>query len=291
MQAIRLLWDLSGMCRNTVAQICVSPLKLYAIYSPVLQGLKGFNMEINNNTILITGGGSGIGRALAHRFHDLGNFVIVAGRKKDALDETMTGRANMKSYLLDVESPEEIAAFATKVTTAHPDLNVVINNAGIMRFENLGSKRDLADADSTIATNLLGPIRILNALIDHLVAKENAAIINVTSGLAFVPLITTPTYNATKAAIHSYTLSLREQLKGKVEVIELAPPAVQTDLTPGQATREGYLPLEQFINEVMQILQGKPTPTEIIVKNAAFLRWAEKEHRFDATLAALNIPR
>lgn len=169
-------------------------------------------------------------------------------------------------------------------------MNVLFNNAGIMRSEALGGARDLADAEATIATNLLGPIRLTDALIDHLKAQPDAAIVNTSSGLAFVPLLATPTYNATKAAIHSYTVSLREVLNGRVEVIELVPPAVQTGLTPGLETREGYLPLEAFIDEVMTLFAKVPTPPEILVERVGFLRHAEAEGRFRQTLDALNHP-
>ena len=111
---------------------------------------------------------------------------------------------------------------------------------------------------------------------------------NVSSGLAFVPLSGTPTYNATKAAIHSYTISLREQLKGKVELIELAPPAVQTELTPGQSTREGYMPLNDYIEEVMTLFQQQPTPKEILVEKVNFLRWAERDGHFDQGVEMLS---
>ena len=245
-------------------------------------------MNKSGNTILITGGGSGIGAALAQRFHDLGNTVIVAGRRKDALDATIAGRPDMHALVLDVESEAGIADFAGRLLAAHPDVNVLINNAGIMRFEALDRSRDLADAEATITTNLLGPIRLINALIDHLAAQPNAAIVNVSSGLAFVPLVATPTYNATKAALHSYTVSLRSALEGKVEVIELAPPAVQTGLTPGQETREGYQPLNEFIDEVMALFGQTPTPSEILVERVKFLRNAEAESRFDKTLQQLN---
>lgn len=245
-------------------------------------------MNKSGNTILITGGGSGIGAALAQRFHDLGNTVIVAGRRQDALDATIAGRTNMHALTLDVESEAGITDFADRLLAAHPDVNVLINNAGIMRFEALDHSRDLADAEATITTNLLGPIRVTNALIDHLAAKSGAAIVNVTSGLAFVPLVMTPTYNATKAAIHSYTVSLRTALEGKVEVIELAPPAVQTGLTPGQETLEGYQPLNEFIDEVMALFAQTPTPSEILVQRVKFLRNAEAEGRFDKTLQQLN---
>jgi uncharacterized oxidoreductase len=244
-------------------------------------------MKTNGNVILVTGGGSGIGRALAQRWNDLGNFVIVAGRRQNALDETIAGRANMAAMILDVESPEAIEAFAAALIAAHPTLNVLVNNAGIMDREALGARRDLAVAEATIVTNLLGPIRLINALVDHLGAQADAAIVNMSSGLGFVPLPGAPTYSATKAAIHSYTVSLREQLKDRIEVIEVAPPAVRTDLTPGQATREGYMPLDDFADEVIALFGQQPTPPEILVKNVHFLRAAEAEGRFADALAVL----
>lgn len=245
-------------------------------------------MKQTGNTILITGGGSGIGEALAHRFHDIGNTVIIAGRRQETLDRACEGRSHMHALVLDVESAEGVADFAERLLAAHPTLNVLVNNAGIMRFEALDRRRDLGDAEATITTNLLGPIRLTNALIDHLVTRPDAVVVNVTSGLAFVPLISTPTYNATKAAIHSYTVSMREALKGRVEVIELAPPAVQTGLTPGQETRPGYLPLEPFVDEVMTLFASEPTPREILVERVGFQRFAEAEGRFDETLTTLN---
>jgi len=245
-------------------------------------------MKTSGNTILVTGGGSGIGAALAHRFHDAGNVVIIAGRRQDALDAAAAGRPDIHTMTLDVESAEGVADFAARLLVAFPALNVLINNAGIMRFEVLDHARDLSDAEATITTNLLGPIRLTNALIDHLVAQPDAAIVNVTSGLAFVPLVDTPTYNATKAAIHSYTVAMREALAGKVEVIELAPPAVQTGLTPGQETREGYQPLGEFADEVMTLFAQQPTPPEILVQRVGFLRNAEREGRFDAAFKQMN---
>ena len=245
-------------------------------------------MKQSDNTILITGGGSGIGEALAHRFHDLGNTVIVAGRRLETLDKAIAGRTNMHALELDVESAGGVADFAERLLATHPKVNVLINNAGIMRFEALEQSRDLSDAEKTIQTNLLGPIRLTNALIDHLVKQPDATIINVTSGLAFIPLFVTPTYNATKAAIHSYTIAMREVLKGKVEVIELAPPAVQTGLTPGQEDRAGYLPLKDFTEEVMTLLLQQPTPRELLVERVHFQRFAEAEGRFDDTVAKLN---
>ncbi|WP_066584732.1 SDR family oxidoreductase [Sphingomonas pruni] len=245
-------------------------------------------MKSSGNTILITGGGSGIGEALAHRFHDAGNIVIIAGRRQDALDAAAAGRPDIHTMTLDIESGQGVTDFAARLLAAFPALNVLINNAGIMRLEPLDRSRDLADAEATVTTNLLGPIRLTNALIDHLTAQPDAAIVNVTSGLAFVPLVETPTYNATKAAIHSYTIAMRDALAGKVEVIELAPPAVQTGLTPGQETREGYQPLDEFADEVMTLFGQQPTPAEILVQRVNFLRNAEREGRFDAAFQQMN---
>lgn len=245
-------------------------------------------MKNSGNTILITGGGSGIGEALAHRFHDAGNTVIVAGRRQGALDAAAAGRPNIHTMTLDVESAGAIEDFAKRVVAAFPALNVLINNAGIMKFEDLAHRRDLADAEATVVTNLLGPIRLTNALIDHLTVQADAAIVNVTSGLAFVPRIDAATYCATKAAIHSYTVSLRETLKDRIEVIELVPPGVQTELTPGQVDRSGYMPLADFADEVMALFAQRPTPPEILVERVKPLRNAETEGRFDAMVTMLS---
>ena len=247
-------------------------------------------MKRSGNTMLITGGGSGIGRELARRFADLGNFVIVAGRRADALAETVVGRDNMVAAMVDVDDPEALASFAAELSADYPALNVLVNNAGIMREEDVSGRRDLTDAEATVTTNLLGPIRLIDALLDHLKSRDDAAIINVTSGLAFVPTARAATYCATKAALHSYTLSLRERLKGRVEVIELAPPGVQTDLTPGQATREGYMPLADFTDEAMAGFAEQPTPAEITVGRARMLRDAERDGKFEQVFAQLNPP-
>lgn len=247
-------------------------------------------MKLSGNTLLITGGGSGIGGAIAQRFHDLGNTVIVSGRRKDALQKIVAGRERMHALPLDIENVESISACVKKALEIAPSLNVLINNAGIMRFEALDHHRDLSDAEAMIDTNVLGPIRLTNALIDHLVQQPNAVIVNVSSILAFVPLVATPTYSATKAAIHSYTVSLREALRNRVEVIELAPPAVQTDLTPGQSTRAGYLPLHAYADEVIKLFQQQPTPEEIVVEKAKPMRFAEADKKFDVLFKMINPP-
>ena len=245
-------------------------------------------MNPTGNTILITGGGSGIGQALAHRLHDAGNTVIVSGRRQDALDATIAGRDRMHAVTLDIDDASAIADFARRVVADHPALNVLINNAGIMKLEDAATQRDLADAEATIVTNLLGPIRLIDALVDHLAAQPDSAIVNLTSGLAYVPLTAAPTYSATKAAIHSYTVSLRRVLDGKVEVLEIAPPGVQTALTPGQETRPGYMPLDEFADEVMALWADVPASGEILVQRVRPLRNAEAEHRFAETVVQLN---
>jgi uncharacterized oxidoreductase len=246
-------------------------------------------MKTTGNTILITGGGTGIGEALAHRFHDLGNTVIIAGRRMETLEKAIGDRPNIHALMLDQDDPASIAAFAEKLVTDFPGVNVLFNGAGIMRMEGpLNKSRDLSDAEASITSNLLGPIRVTNALIDHLGRQSDAVIVNVSSGLAFVPLVIAPTYSAIKAAIHNYTASLRAVLQGKVEVIELVPPAVQTNLTPGQQTNERFMPLDVFADQVMALFQQSPTPREILVEGVDFMRNAEAEGRFDAAVAAIN---
>lgn len=245
-------------------------------------------MKTSGNTILVSGGGSGIGLALAQRWHDAGNVVIVTGRNAAKLDSAVAGRADMHAAALDVTDPAAIRAFAADIVAKFPALNVLVNNAGIMGYEDATAARDLTSAEDTVVTNLLGPIRLIDALVGHLAEQGDSAIVNVTSGLAFVPFPKAPTYSATKAALHSYTQALRVQLEGKVELIELAPPAVRTDLTPGQSTREGYMPLDAFADEVMTLFAATPTPEEILVQNVLPLRNAEANGTVPQVLAMLK---
>lgn len=245
-------------------------------------------MQPNGNTILITGGTSGIGRALAERLHAAGNSVIITGRRRALLDEITASHAGMAGYEADMDDADAIARLAQQVIADHPALNVIVANAGVMQTEDLTVRRDLAAAQDMIVTNLLGPIRLIDAFVDHLKRQPNAAIVTVTSGLAYVPLPFAPTYSATKAAIHTYTLSLRQLLAGQVEVIELVPPGVQTDLTPGQATRDSYMPLADFIDEVVGLLAQQPTPQEILVERVKRLRHAETEGKIGEMLTMLT---
>jgi uncharacterized oxidoreductase len=245
-------------------------------------------MRLSGNTILITGGGTGIGRALAESFHKLGNQVIIAGRRKQALDAATASNPGMKSVQLNIEDPAAVRAFAVDVARQFPALNVLINNAGIMRAENLLQAENLADSEAIVTTNLLGPIRLTAALLPHLQKQAYSAIMNVSSGLAFVPLALTPTYCATKAAIHSYTESLRFQLRGSnTEVLELVPPYVQTDLMDG-ANDPRAMPLGEFIAEVMDILSKNPDTKEVCVKNVDRLRTAAASGHYDAIFHGLN---
>lgn len=247
-------------------------------------------MQITGNTIFITGGNAGIGRALAEALHARGNKVIVAGRRQEALDEVAAANPEIETVVLDMTDAGAIAEVAARLVAQHPDLNVVIQNAGIMQAEDVASEGwDGAIAEATIATNLLGPIRLTAALLPHLKARPNATIMTVSSGLAFIPLVATPTYCATKAAIHSWSQSLRTQLKDSgVEVIELAPPGVATDLMPGHANDPRSMPLADFIAEVMQLLEARPDAAEILVERVKPLRFAESSGNYDRVYAMLN---
>ena len=246
-------------------------------------------MQLTGNTILITGGGSGIGRGLAEAFHKKGNQVVIAGRRQQVLDETVAANPGMSAAVLDIESADAIRAFSQEITARYPQLNAVIQNAGIMRPEDVKSGA-VDTAEATITTNLLGPIRLTAALMPHLLAQKSAAVLTVSSGLAFLPLAPTPAYCATKAAIHSYSQSLRFQLQGtSVQVIELVPPYVQTELTGAQqATDARAMPLADYISETMSLLESAPDAHEILVERVKMLRFAERNGTYDQTYQQYN---
>ncbi|GAB2555050.1 SDR family oxidoreductase [Kribbella endophytica] len=244
-------------------------------------------MKTTGNTIFMTGGTSGIGLGLARRFRDLGNTVIISGRRKDLLDELAD--EGFGTVELDVADPASIAAAYDTIATRYPETNVLITMAGVMRGEDLRDPAHLATAERTIEINLLGTIRTITAFLPFLAQRPDATIVTVSSGLAFTPLILTPTYNATKAAVHSYTVSLRHQLAGTgVQVIELVPPAVQTNLFEGQDPDPTWMPLEEYLDESMRLFADQPDAREILVERVKFLRNSELENRYDATFAALN---
>jgi uncharacterized oxidoreductase len=237
-------------------------------------------MDMTGNTILITGGGSGIGKALAEQFHTLGNQVVIAGRRREALDSVTAANPGMKSALVDVQDPAALDAFAARIAAEYPSLNILINNAGIMKPENLKDPSEsFAVAEVTVATNLLAPMRLTKALLPVLLKQPRAAVMNVSSGLAFLPLAMTPTYCATKAGVHSYSQSLRYQLKDTaVQVIELAPPYVATELMGAEQAKDSRaMPLAEFIAEVMEILRTRPDATEILVQHVYPLRFAAEQ--------------
>lgn len=247
-------------------------------------------MQITGNTILITGGGSGIGRGLAEAFHKAGNQVIIAGRRLSVLEETAKANPGMAAMQLDIEDPAAIAKFAAELVEKFPALNVLLNNAGIMKPENLLESLDAATVESTIGINLLGPIRLTAALLPHLQKQSSAAVMTVSSGLAFVPLMITPTYCATKAAIHSWSQSLRYQLRNtSVEVIEIVPPYVQTELMGAQQqTDERAMPLKDFIEETMEIFKTQPNVKEVCVEQVRFLSGAAERGEYEKVFDTLN---
>ena len=248
-------------------------------------------MKTTGNTIFLPGGTSGIGLGLAQRLHADGNRVIVAGRRVELLEQITRDHPGMASVAVDMSDPTSITAAFDEVTERFPELNVVITMAGIMAAEDLTDPAHLATAESIVTTNLLGPIRLLAQMIPFLLHAKDPVIMNVSSGLAFVPLPATPTYNATKAAIHSYTESLRVQLAATpIQVLELVPPAVQTDLF-GMAESEHAMPLVDYLDEVMAILRDQPDAREILVKNVEFLRFAEAHGEYDEALAAFSAMR
>jgi uncharacterized oxidoreductase len=227
-------------------------------------------MNLTNNTIFITGATSGLGRAWAEAFHKLGNQVIISGRRKANLAEITKANPGMHSVELDVENPASIAAVCKKLIADYPKLNAVINNAGIMQIDDTSTVMDGAQAASIIATNLLGPIRITSALIEHLKKQPTAYVFNVSSGLGFTPMNATAVYCATKAAIHSYSMTSRYKLKDtSVKVVEIVPPWVQTDLLNSK-DNPNAMPLADFIAESMKLLGTDAD--EILVERVKPLR-------------------
>ncbi|OBF72000.1 oxidoreductase [Mycobacterium sp. 852002-51613_SCH5001154] len=245
-------------------------------------------MKLTRNVVLVTGGGSGIGRALAESLHRLGNHVIIAGRRREVLQAAAGANPGMEFLQLDQSDPVSITRLVAEVTDRYPGLNVVINNAGIMRTEDLLTG-DTTAAEAIVAVNLLGPIRLTAALLPTLLTQRNAAIINVTSALAFVPKAVAPTYCATKAALHSYTESLRHQLRDTaIEVVEIIPPRVQTDIQQGLGYASHVVALDAFVAEAISLLRSNPAATEIVVDAARRVRFAAREDSYGEIFTAVN---
>ena len=227
-------------------------------------------MKLTDNTIFITGGGSGIGRGLAEALHRKGNKVIIGGRNRERLDEVVAANPGMAAIEIDIADAASIESAAARLVKDYPDLNVLINNAGIMLFDSASGRQDDARMLDTINTNLTGPIRLTSALIEHLKTRPDAVVAYTTSVLGFVPLAFTAVYSATKAALHSYVLSQRYLLKdSSVRVLEIAPPWVRTDLLDSREAEQA-MPLEPFIEETIGVLGTDAD--EILVEQAKPLR-------------------
>jgi uncharacterized oxidoreductase len=244
-------------------------------------------MRLTDNTILVTGGSSGIGRGLAVALHQAGNRVVIAGRRVEALRAVADRQPGIDYIHLDQGDRQSIQRFVDKLTRRHTDLNIVVNNAGIMALEDL-SEPDPDVASTVVSTNLLGPIVLTSLLMPTLKAQRHPAIVNVTSALAFVPLAFAPTYSATKAALHAYTESMRFQLQDSgIQVIEIAPPRVETEMQ-GPADDDHTMSLDDFISETLALLASQPDTGEVIVKAARGLREAERNGRYAELFAAVN---
>jgi uncharacterized oxidoreductase len=227
-------------------------------------------MKLRGNTIFITGGGSGIGRSLAEAFHKQGNKVIISGRRKGHLAKTVEASPGIEAIELDVADPASIYRAAGELIAKHPTLNVLINNAGIMQIDDASGDIDDELITSTIATNLMGPIRLTGALIEHLKRQESAAVILVSSVLGFTPMALTAVYSSTKAALHSYAQSLRFRLRhSSVSVLEIIPPWVRTELL-NSSEEPRAMPLDEFLQGTMEALATDAN--EIMVPQAKFLR-------------------
>jgi len=249
-------------------------------------------MKTTGNTILVTGGTSGIGRALAEAFHDKGNQVIVTGRRQALLDEIVARRPAMTGMQLDLDDPASLARVTDSVRTGFPALNVLVANAGISRMEDIATDGwDLSNAGAIVQTNIIGVLGAVAAFLPMLKGRPGATIMATSSALAFVPRADFPTYCASKAFLHSWLISLRHQLRAlPVEVLELSPPYVRTALTGAhQASDERAMPLDDYVAQVMNLLDRGDHPRgELLLERDHPRRWAERDGRYDSIFAALN---
>jgi uncharacterized oxidoreductase len=247
-------------------------------------------MDITGNTVFIPGATSGIGLALALALRERGNTVVVGGRRTELLDRIAAEHPGVETVRIDTADAASVQAAAKDVIARFPSVNVLITMAGVMRVEDWHRPESfLESAEGIVTTNVLGPIRLIAAFVEHFQTLPDATIMTVSSGLAFAPLKITPSYNASKAAIHMLSESLRLQLADtSVKVVELEPPAVQTDLLPGHAENEQAMPLDEYVTEVMSIIETQPDAREIQVERVKFLRYGEARGDYDQVVAALN---
>lgn len=209
-------------------------------------------MDFSNNTVLVTGGGSGIGLAIAKRFLDAGSQVVVCGRRPDKLAEAYAAHPGLETHVADLANATEREKLILGMIAAYPNFNVLVNNAGIQRRERFATDTaDWSSRQQEIAINLEAPVHLASLVLEQFRTQPRAAIVNVSSGLAFVPALFAPVYAATKAAIHSFTMSLRAELDTtSIQVVEIAPPAVNTDLG-GVGIHTFGVPVDDFVNSVM----------------------------------------
>lgn len=248
-------------------------------------------MRTHDSTLFIPGGTSGIGLALAVALHERGSTVVVGGRRRDALERIRAEHPGIDTVEIDTTDPMSIDTAVTEVLERHPDLDGLVTMAGIMGVEDWAGDPSaaLASAERIVETNVLGPLRLVARLSEHLQSRPGATIMTVSSGLAFAPLAPTPTYNASKAAIHQFSETLRLQLADtSVAVVELVPPAVQTSILPGQETSDWAMPLQDFVDEVVDLLESQPDAHEIQVERVKFLRYGEVRGDYDEVVRTLN---
>jgi short-subunit dehydrogenase involved in D-alanine esterification of teichoic acids len=247
-------------------------------------------MDLTNSIVFIPGATSGIGLALAVALHEQGSTVVVGGRRTELLERIAAEHPGLDTVRIDTTDPESIASAAKEVLDRHPDLDTLVTMAGIMRAEDWHHPEGFLDtAEQIVTTNVLGPIRLIGAFVEHLQTRPHATIVTVSSGLAFAPLAVTPTYDASKAAIHMLSEALRLQLADtSVDVVELVPPSVATDLMPGQRESAFAMPLDEFVTEVVDLLRARPAAHEVLVERVKFLRYGEARGDYDEVVRVLN---
>lgn len=243
-----------------------------------------------HNTVFVPGATSGIGLELALALRAEGNTVVIGGRRADLLESIAAEHPDIGTVVVDTTDPASVEAAAEDVLSRYPELNVLIAMAGIMRVEDWHRRDTFLDsAESVITTNVLGPIRLIAAFVEHLRRRPDATIVTVSSGLAFTPLAATPSYNASKAAVHQLSESLRLQLADtSVSVVEIVPPAVRTSLLPGQESSEFAMPFDEYVSEVVELMRTRPNAKEILVERVELLRHAEARGDYADVVAAIN---